>query len=265
MRSRPARRRAVAQRSRPVRPCRCRYRIHVRVATLRSRTIECHCRSTRSRERKMRRPLQAARSAFGPRNNARPWNSIRSCCPACSSPSSSRSTSCCRRSRSASRRYIALLEGLYLVTKRDVYLRLSVFWITIFAVSFGMGVVSGIVMPFQFGTNWSRYSDATAQRARPADRLRGADRVLPRSGVPRHPAVRPQAACRRGRISSPRSWWPPGTLFSSFWILAANSWMQTPRRPRDRRRALHAGRLVDDHLQSVVPVPPRAHGHAAST
>ncbi|HKS87794.1 MAG TPA: cytochrome ubiquinol oxidase subunit I, partial [Stellaceae bacterium] len=53
--------------------------------------------------------------------------------------------------------YIAVLEGLGLFTGRDIYVRLSAFWTKIFAVSFGMGVVSGIVMPFQFGTNWSRF------------------------------------------------------------------------------------------------------------
>src|ERR1700757_1743801 len=58
--------------------------------------------------------------------------------------------------------YIATLEVLWWATGRDVYRRLSAFWLRIFAVSFGMGVVSGIVMPFQFGTNWSRFSDATA-------------------------------------------------------------------------------------------------------
>ncbi|MEA2960605.1 MAG: cytochrome bd ubiquinol oxidase subunit, partial [Alphaproteobacteria bacterium] len=55
--------------------------------------------------------------------------------------------------------YIALLEGLHLGTGREVYLRVSNFWIRIFAVAFGMGVVTGVVMPFQFGTNWSRLSD----------------------------------------------------------------------------------------------------------
>ncbi len=55
--------------------------------------------------------------------------------------------------------YIATLEVLWWRTQRDVYRRLSAFWLKIFAVSFGMGVVSGIVMPFQFGTNWSRYVD----------------------------------------------------------------------------------------------------------
>src|SRR5438046_9773589 len=58
--------------------------------------------------------------------------------------------------------YIAVREGLHFFTGRAVYLRLSQFWLKLFAISFGMGVVSGIVMPFQFGTNWSRFSDATA-------------------------------------------------------------------------------------------------------
>src|SRR5215213_11038236 len=58
--------------------------------------------------------------------------------------------------------YIALLEGLYFTTGKEIYFRISNFWTRIFAVCFGMGVVSGVVMPFQFGTNWSRFSDATA-------------------------------------------------------------------------------------------------------
>ena len=58
--------------------------------------------------------------------------------------------------------YIAVLESLYLKTRDHAYFRVSVFWTKIFAVSFGLGVVSGIVMPFQFGTNWSRFSDAAA-------------------------------------------------------------------------------------------------------
>ena len=58
--------------------------------------------------------------------------------------------------------YIAVLEGIYFFTRRAVFLRLSRFWLRLFAVSFGMGVASGIVMPFQFGTNWSRFSDVTA-------------------------------------------------------------------------------------------------------
>src|ERR1700739_5003184 len=58
--------------------------------------------------------------------------------------------------------YIAFMEGLYLTTRREAYFRISSFWTKIFSISFGMGVVSGIIMPFQFGTNRSRFSDATA-------------------------------------------------------------------------------------------------------
>ena len=58
--------------------------------------------------------------------------------------------------------FIALIEGLKLVTGREVYVRISTFWIKIFSIAFGMGVVTGVVMPFQIGTNWSRFSDAIA-------------------------------------------------------------------------------------------------------
>jgi Cytochrome bd terminal oxidase subunit I len=63
--------------------------------------------------------------------------------------------------------YVAVLEGLHLFTGREVYARISAFWIKIFAVSFAMGVVTGIIMPFQFGTNWSRFTDATANMIAP--------------------------------------------------------------------------------------------------
>lgn len=123
--------------------------------------------------------------------------------------------------------YIAVLEGLYLSTRREVYLRVSAFWIRIFAVSFGMGVVSGIVMPFQFGTNWSRYSDATAAI------------IAPLMGYEALTAFFLEAAFLGvllfGRKLVPQ--WvhfasavvvAAGTLLSAFWILAANSWMHTP-------------------------------------
>jgi cytochrome d ubiquinol oxidase subunit I len=123
--------------------------------------------------------------------------------------------------------YIAVLEGLYLSTRREAYLRISMFWIKVFALSFGMGVVSGIVMPFQFGTNWSRYSEATAAV------------VAPLMGYEALTAFFLEAAFLGillfGRRLVPQ--WVHfasavvvalGTLFSAFWILAANSWMQTP-------------------------------------
>src|SRR6201996_4791625 len=54
--------------------------------------------------------------------------------------------------------YLAVLEGLWLATKRQEFDTLYRFWIKIFAISFGMGVVSGVVMSYQFGTNWSVFA-----------------------------------------------------------------------------------------------------------
>src|SRR4029079_10763319 len=54
--------------------------------------------------------------------------------------------------------YLAVLEGSWLYTRNEVYRDLYRFWLKIFAVAFGMGVVSGIVMAYQFGTNWSEFS-----------------------------------------------------------------------------------------------------------
>ena len=55
--------------------------------------------------------------------------------------------------------YLAVLEALWLWTGKPVYLNLFKYWLKIFALAFGMGVVSGIVMSYQFGTNWSVFSD----------------------------------------------------------------------------------------------------------
>ena len=55
--------------------------------------------------------------------------------------------------------YLAMLEGLWLKTGRNVYITLYRYWVKIFAISFGMGVVSGVVMSYQFGTNWSLFSE----------------------------------------------------------------------------------------------------------
>ena len=57
--------------------------------------------------------------------------------------------------------YLAVLEALWLKTGRQVYMDLFTYWLKIFALAFGMGVVSGIVMSYQFGTNWSVFSDKT--------------------------------------------------------------------------------------------------------
>jgi cytochrome bd ubiquinol oxidase subunit I len=123
--------------------------------------------------------------------------------------------------------YIALSEILHLATGREIYFRISAFWTRIFAVAFGMGVVSGVVMPFQFGTNWSRYSYATANVLSPLFAYEALTAFFLEAaflGVllfGRHLVPR-WAHCVAGCMIA------AGTLFSSFWILSANSWMQTP-------------------------------------
>ena len=67
--------------------------------------------------------------------------------------------------------YLAVLEGLWLKTGRAAYLNLFRYWLKIFAIVFAMGVVSGIVMSYQFGTNWSVFSDKAGPIDRAADGL----------------------------------------------------------------------------------------------
>src|SRR5207244_153858 len=105
--------------------------------------------------------------------------------------------------------------------------RVSIFWIKIFSISFGMGVVTGVVMPFQFGTNWSGFADATANVLSPLFAYEGLTAFF-------------LEAAFLGVLLFGRKLVPPwahfiaalmvalGTLFSAFWILATNSWMQTP-------------------------------------
>jgi cytochrome d ubiquinol oxidase subunit I len=123
--------------------------------------------------------------------------------------------------------YIAVLEFLYFRSGDEIWFRISRFWTRIFSVAFAMGVVSGIVMPFQFGTNWSRFSDAAANVVAPmlayedlmAFFLEATFLGILLFGRKLVPAwVHFFAACMVA----------VGTLFSSFWILAVNSWMQTP-------------------------------------
>jgi len=123
--------------------------------------------------------------------------------------------------------YLAVLEGLWLKTGRDVYLQLFKYWLKIFAIAFGMGVVSGIVMAYQFGTNWAAFSDKAGPVIGPlmayevlsafflesgflGVMLFGLDRV----GKKLHF----MATCLVAF----------GTTVSAFWIIVVNSWMQTP-------------------------------------
>ena len=123
--------------------------------------------------------------------------------------------------------YIATLEVLWVTTGREHFQRISRFWTKIFAVSFAMGVVSGIVLSYQFGTNWSRFSVVAGNIVGP---LMGYE-VLTAFFL--EATFLGILLFGEGRV--PR--WlhvmsaifvAVGTATSAFWILAANSWMHTP-------------------------------------
>jgi cytochrome d ubiquinol oxidase subunit I len=123
--------------------------------------------------------------------------------------------------------YIATLLGLWLRTGQERYQLLARFWTKIFAVSFGMGVVSGIVLSYQFGTNWSRFSVVTGNVVGPligyevltAFFLEATFLGVLLFGWKRVP---PWLSALSAAIVA------FGTAMSAFWILSANSWMQTP-------------------------------------
>lgn len=123
--------------------------------------------------------------------------------------------------------FLAVVEWRWLVTGNVLFRDIYKFWVKIFAIAFGMGVVSGVVMSYQFGTNWSVFSDKVGNV------------IGPLLGYEVLTAFFLEASFLGimlfgwGRVS-PRMHFistcivAVGTLISAFWILAANSWMQTP-------------------------------------
>jgi cytochrome d ubiquinol oxidase subunit I len=123
--------------------------------------------------------------------------------------------------------YLAVLNGLGLWTGRQVFVDLFNYWKKIFAVAFGMGVVSGIVMSYQFGTNWSVFSDKVGPVLGP---LMGYE-VL--SAFFLEAGFLGVMLFGRERVGHKLHFLATlmvafGTFFSAFWILSVNSWMQTP-------------------------------------
>src|SRR5215203_4878764 len=123
--------------------------------------------------------------------------------------------------------YLAVLEALWLRSGRPVFLDLFNYWKKIFAIAFGMGVVSGIVMSYQFGTNWSVFSD----KAGPV--------IGPLMGYEVLTAFFLEAGFLGVMLFGEKRVGPglhffatlmvaAGTLISATWILSVNSWMHTP-------------------------------------
>lgn len=123
--------------------------------------------------------------------------------------------------------FLAVLEGLWLKTRALHYRNLYHFWSKIFAVNFGMGVVSGLVMAYQFGTNWSGFSRFAGSITGPLLTYEVLTAFFLEAGFlgvmlfgwrKVGPGLHFFATCMVAL----------GTLISTFWILSSNSWMQTP-------------------------------------
>jgi cytochrome bd ubiquinol oxidase subunit I len=123
--------------------------------------------------------------------------------------------------------WLVVLEALWLKTGKEIYLRIAQHWSKIFSVSFGMGVVSGVVLSYEFGTNWSELS------------RRGGNVIGPLMSYEVLTAFFLEAGFLGimlfgwKRVPKPVHFFATcmvalGTVISAFWILSANSWMQTP-------------------------------------
>jgi cytochrome d ubiquinol oxidase subunit I len=135
--------------------------------------------------------------------------------------------------------YLAVLEGLWLLTGRETYLRVFKYWLKIFALAFGMGVVSGLVMSYQFGTNWSVFSDKTGPILGPLMGYEVLTAFFLEAGF------LGVMLFGMNRVGKRLHFFATlmvafGTFVSAFWILSVNSWMQTP-----------AGYGINEHGQFV--------------
>lgn len=146
--------------------------------------------------------------------------------------------------------FLAVIEWRWLVTGNQLFQDIYKFWVKIFAVTFGMGVVSGVVMSYEFGTNWSVFSD------------RVSNVIGPLLGFEVLTAFFLEASFLGimlfgwGRVSKKMHFTATcivaiGTLISAFWILSANSWMQTPQ----GFRIAEDGRLFPTDWLEIIFTP----------
>ncbi|MBH3409607.1 cytochrome ubiquinol oxidase subunit I [Pseudomonas vlassakiae] len=142
--------------------------------------------------------------------------------------------------------YLAVLEGLWLRTDKQVYRDLYHFWSKIFAVNFGMGVVSGLVMAYQFGTNWSRFSEFAGSVTGPLLTYEVLTAFFLEAGF-LGVMLFGWNRVGRGLHFFSTCMVALGTLVSTFWILASNSWMHTP-----QGHAIVDGRVVPMDWFAIV-------------
>src|ERR1700709_2314866 len=123
--------------------------------------------------------------------------------------------------------FLMVLEGLWLRTGKQVYLDLFRYWIKIFSLGFAMGVVSGLVMSYQFGTNWSQYADKAGPVIGPVMAYEVLTAFFLEAGFLGVMLFGMERVGRKLHMFA-TCMVATGTLISAFWILSANSWMQTP-------------------------------------
>ncbi len=142
--------------------------------------------------------------------------------------------------------FIGIMEGIWLKTKNPLYRSICKFWTKIFALTFGMGVVSGIVMEFELGTNWSGYTNAVGPVLGPLFTYEVLTAFFIEAGF--------LGIMIFGweRVSAKLHYFSTllvilGVTLSAFWINSANSWMQTPSGAH-----LEAGKFVVDSFTAVI-------------
>jgi cytochrome d ubiquinol oxidase subunit I len=145
--------------------------------------------------------------------------------------------------------FLAVVEGLWLKTKDPLYLRIYKFWLSIFAMGFGIGVVTGIVLSFEFGLGFARFAEMAGPAIGPMIALEVLTAFFLEAGFlgimlfGLHrvgPKLHFLASCMVAT----------GTVISASWILSANSWMQTP-----AGVAIHDGHLTVVSWRHVVVNP----------
>ncbi|WP_423395564.1 cytochrome ubiquinol oxidase subunit I [Burkholderia sp. LMG 21824] len=142
--------------------------------------------------------------------------------------------------------FLAVLEWRWLATRDNAYRDMFVFWSKIFAIGFGMGVVSGVVMAYEFGTNWSGFSSVAGNITGPLLTYEVLTAFFLEAGFLGVMLFGWQRVGERAHFFATLMV-AAGTLVSTFWILASNSFMQTP-----QGYAIHNGKIVPVDWLAVI-------------
>src|ERR1700691_3895495 len=145
---------------------------------------------------------------------------------------------------------LGIMEAAWLKTKNPLYHQMARFWTKVFALTFAVGVATGIVMEFEFGTNWATYSRYVGDVFGSALAAEGVFAFFLESGF--------LAILLFGwnKVSPVMHWIAAllvclGAHFSAVWIVVANSWMQTPTGYHIVGEGVHARAEITDYWAMV--------------